>query len=286
MESLKKVQRVLYYTLILNMLVAGAKVFYGFVTNSTSMLSDGLHSFLDGTSNVIGLVGVWIASHPPDKNHPYGHRKFETLSTIAIAVMIFMAGIEILKRAYHSFTEPHEIKVTSISFLIMFVTLLINTGVMIYETKKGKELKSDFLLADATHTKTDIFVSFSVIISLIAATAGYQFIDGVVSLFIAFLIAKMGFGILKPATDILTDAVCIDPDEIEKVACHLEGIKGCHGIRTRGKEGAVNVDLHIMVDSEMKTGHAHELAHSVEDAIKKAFPSVIDVVVHIEPFKK
>ena len=83
MERLKKVQRVLYYTLILNMLVAGAKMFYGYMTNSTSMLSDGLHSFLDGTSNIIGLVGVWIASHPPDKRHPYGHRKFETLSTIA-----------------------------------------------------------------------------------------------------------------------------------------------------------------------------------------------------------
>lgn len=285
MERLKKVQRVLYYTLFLNMLVASAKVFYGYITNSTSMLSDGLHSFLDGTSNIIGLVGVWIASHPPDKNHPYGHRKFETLSTIAIAVMIFMAGVEILKRAYHSFTEPHQIEVTSISFLIMLVTMIINISVMIYETKKGRELKSDFLLADATHTRTDIFVSFSVIISLIGAAAGYQFIDAVVSLFIAFLIVKMGVGILKPAADVLTDAVCIDPDEIEKVACVLPGIKECHGIRTRGKEGAVNVDLHILVNPEMQTGDAHELAHSVEDAIKKAFPSVIDVVVHIEPFK-
>ncbi|MBI4825841.1 MAG: cation transporter [Nitrospirae bacterium] len=286
MDRLKKVQRVLYYTLILNMLVAGAKMFYGYMTNSTSMLSDGLHSFLDGTSNIIGLVGVWIASHPPDKRHPYGHRKFETLSTIAIAVLIMMAGIEILKRAYHSFTVPHEIEVTSVSFLIMFVTMIINISVMIYETRKGRELKSDFLLADATHTKTDIFVSFSVIISLIAAAVGYQFIDTVASLFIAFLIAKMGFEILKPAADVLTDAVCIEPNEIEKVACRLEGIKACHGIRTRGKEGAVNVDLHIQVDPEMKTGDAHELAHTVEDAIKKAFPSVIDVVVHIEPYKK
>ncbi|MBI4844793.1 MAG: cation transporter [Nitrospirae bacterium] len=285
MDRLKKVQRVLLYTLFLNMLVAGAKIFYGYTTNAMSMLSDGLHSFLDGTSNIIGLIGVWIASRPPDKEHPYGHRKFETLSTIAIAVLILLAGVEILKRAYHSLVVPHEIEVTSLSFMIMLMTLAINTGVMIYETKKGRELKSEFLVADAMHTKTDIFVSFSVIVSLIAATAGYPFIDTVVSLSIAFLIVKMGFGILKPATDVLTDAVCINPDEIEKVACRLKGIKECHGIRTRGKEGAVHVDLHILVDPEMKTGEAHELAHSVEDAIKKEFPSVIDVVVHIEPFR-
>ncbi len=286
MDRLKKVQRVLYYTLILNMIVAGAKILYGSMTNSISMLSDGVHSFFDGASNVIGLIGVWVASHPPDKNHPYGHRKFETISTIAIAVMIFIAGIEILKKTYHSLSAPHDIEVTPISFLIMITTLLINTGVMIYETKKGKELKSDFLLADAIHTKTDIFVSFSVIISLIAAAVGFPFMDTAVSLFIAFMIAKMGYGILRSATEVLTDAAQIDPAEIEVVACRLEGIKACHGIRTRGKEGAVNVDLHILVDPEMKTGIAHELAHSVESAIKDAFPSVIDVVVHIEPYSK
>jgi cation diffusion facilitator family transporter len=286
MNRLKKVQRVLYYTLILNMIVAGAKMLYGYMTNSVSMLSDGVHSFLDGTSNIIGLIGVWVASHPPDEGHPYGHRKYETISTIAIAVLIFIAGIEILKKAYHSLTSPHEVEVTSISFIIMLVTLLINTGVMIYETKKGKELKSDFLLADAIHTKTDIFVSLSVIVSLIAAAKGFPFMDTVVSLFIAFMIAKMGYGILRSATDVLTDTAQISPAEIEKVACRLEGIKACHGIRTRGKEGAVNVDLHILVDPEMKTGDAHELAHSVEAAIKDAFPSVIDVVLHIEPYRK
>jgi cation diffusion facilitator family transporter len=286
MGRLQKVQRVLYYTLILNMIVAGAKILYGYMTNSVSMLSDGVHSFLDGTSNVIGLVGVWVASHPPDESHPYGHRKFETISTIAIAVLIFLAGIEILKKAYHSLTSPHEVEVTSISFIIMLVTLSINTGVMIYETRKGKELKSDFLLADAVHTKTDIFVSLSVIVSLLAAAAGFPFIDTAVSLFIAFMIAKMGYGILRSATDVLTDAAQINPAEIEDVACRLDGIKACHGIRTRGKEGAVNVDLHIQVDPDMKTGKAHELSHSVETVIKEAFPSVIDVVVHIEPYSK
>ncbi len=267
------------------MAVAAAKIIYGYMTGSISMLSDGFHSFFDGTSNIIGLIGVWVASQPPDENHPYGHRKYETLSTIAIAVLIFIAGIEILKRAYAGLTTSHDIEVTFLSFTIMGLTLLINTGVMVYETRKGRELKSDFLLADALHTKTDIFVSVSVVISLVAARMGYPFIDAIIAVVIAFFIAKMGFSILKSAADILTDTAVISPKEIERAVKHIKSIEGCHGIRTRGKEGAVNVDLHILIDPDAKTEDAHELAHSVEDTIKKKFPSVIDVIVHIEPYR-
>jgi cation diffusion facilitator family transporter len=286
MEHIKKVRNVLYYTLILNIIVAVVKIVYGYSINSISMLSDGFHSFFDGTSNIIGLIGIWIASQPPDRNHPYGHRKFETLSTIAIAVLIFIAGYEILKRAYLRINIQQDIDVTITSFIIMAFTLTVNTAVMRYETRKSKELKSEFLLADAMHTKTDIFVSLSVIISLIAAKAGYSVIDTITAIIITFLIARMGFSILKGATNVLTDAACIDPDAICKVVQKVTGVKGCHEIRTRGKEGAINIDLHVLVDPKTTTKDSHDLAHSVEDAIKREFPSIVDVVIHIEPYRE
>lgn len=285
MIRLQKVRHVLIYTLFLNMAVALAKIIYGYKINSISMFSDGFHSFFDGTSNVIGLIGIWIASQPPDESHPYGHRKFETLSTIAIAVLIFFAGFEILKKAYHGLREPHSIEVTSMSFIIMSITLLINIGVMTYERKKGQELKSDFLIADALHTNSDIFVSLSVIISLIAAKIGYPIIDSIAAIIIVILIAKIGYGILKLATDVLTDAARIDTREIKDIVMLIEGIKECHEIRTRGREDAVHIDLHILIDPGEQIHKAHDLAHSVEEVIKKKFPSVIDVVVHIEPYK-
>ncbi len=285
MIRLQKVRHVLIYTLFLNMVVALAKIIYGYKINSISMFSDGFHSFFDGTSNVIGLIGIWIASQPPDENHPYGHRKFETLSTIAIAVLIFFAGLEILKKAYHGLREPHSIEVTSMSFIIMSITLLINIGVMTYERKKGQELKSDFLIADALHTNSDIFVSLSVIISLIAAKIGYPIIDSIAAIIIVILIAKIGYGILRSATDVLTDAARIDTREIKDIVMLIEGIKECHEIRTRGREDAVHIDLHILIDPGEQIHKAHDLAHSVEEVIKKKFPSVIDVVVHIEPYK-
>lgn len=285
MTRLKKVRQVLLFTLFLNIVVAVAKITYGYTINSISMFSDGFHSFFDGTSNVIGLIGTWVASQPPDESHPYGHRKFENLSTIAIAVLIFAAGIEILNESYQRLQSPGDIEVTVLSFIVMAVTLSINIFVMTYESRKGRELKSDFLLADAKHTKSDVFVSLSVVASLIAAKIGYPVFDVIAAIVITVLIGRMGIGILKSATAVLTDAACINPEEIKRVVISIDGAKDCHGIRTRGNEDFINIDLHLLVDAEATTYEAHDVAHSVEKAIKKSFPSVVDVVIHIEPYR-
>ncbi|MBL7032126.1 MAG: cation transporter [Nitrospira sp.] len=284
MTRLVKIRRVLLYTLFLNITVAAAKTGYGYIINSVSMLSDGFHSFFDGTSNIIGLVGIWIACKPPDKSHPYGHRKFETLSTIAIAILIFTAAAGILIEAYSRLTTTHNIEVTVTGFMIMAITLLVNIWVMSYEKKKGHELESEFLLADALHTKTDIFISISVIISLIAAKMGYPGIDIIAAIFITVLITKMGFTILRSATEVLTDAACIAPEEVKRVVMSVDGVKDSHDIRTRGGKDFVNIDLHMLVDSETKISDAHGIAHKVEAAVKKEFPSVRDIIVHIEPY--
>ncbi len=286
MTRLRKVRRVLIYTLILNVSVAVAKIFYGQSIDSLSMVSDGFHSFFDGTSNIIGLIGIWIAAQPPDENHPYGHRKYETLSTIAIAVLIFGAGAEILRETLSRIKDPGTIEVTPLSFVVMGITLLVNIWVMTYEARKGRELKSDFLVADSIHTKSDIYISLSVVLSLIAAKLGYPSIDIIAAFVIVILIAKMGFEILKTATDVLTDTARIRQDEICNIALGINGVQACHGIRTRGNEDFVNIDLHILVDPEIKVKDAHEIAHTVEEAIKSQFPSVVDIVTHVEPFQK
>jgi cation diffusion facilitator family transporter len=279
-----QVRKVLVYTLILNSLVAFAKVFYGYVTNSIAMTSDGFHSLFDGVSNVVGLIGIWIASHPPDRDHPYGHRKYETLFTIIIAVMLFTTCFQILKKVYASFFENHATVVTGTSFGIMILTMAVNIFVMAYESKKGRQLGSDFLIADAKHTKSDIFVSLSVIASLVFTKLGYYFVDTVTGIIIVFLIGRIGYQIVKRASDVLVDTMCLDASAIENIVNSIEGVKGCHGIRTRGAEHSVYLDLHVLVDRDMAIERAHGVADRIEDEIKKDIPSVIDVVVHIEPY--
>ncbi len=278
-----EVRKVLIYTLILNAVVAIAKVLYGYLTNSIAMISDGFHSIFDGTSNVIGLIGIWIASHPPDEKHPYGHKKYETLFTIIIAAMLFLTCFQILKKVYVSFYEDHKAIVTQTSFFIMLITMGVNIFVMLYEKKKGEQLGSEFLVADAMHTKSDILVSFTVIVSLVFTKMGYYHADSIVGLIIAFFIARIGYNILKNASDVLVDTVCMDNSAIEFVVNSIEGVKGCHDIRTRGSANAAYVDLHVFVDGSMSTEKAHGIADIIEERIQKEFPSVVDIVVHVEP---
>lgn len=279
----QKIRQVLLITLFLNLAVAGAKIFYGYANNYISITSDGFHSLFDGMSNVIGLIGIWIASHPPDKEHPYGHRKFETLFTIAISFMIFMTCFQILKKVYWSFRGVSELSVTTASFVIMIATIVINVFVVNYESRKGKELRSDFLLADAMHTKSDIMASTAVIISLIFMKLGYQRADSIVGLIITFFIAKMGYEILKKASDTLVDTVIISESVIESLVKRVDGIERCTNIRTRGSEHSIYLDMTVFVAPDMTIDTAHTIVDKIEELIKHEIPDVVDVVVHIEP---
>jgi len=279
----KNVRNVLILTLLLNAGVALVKVLYGLFTNSIAITSDGFHSFFDGVSNIVGLIGIWIASHPPDEKHPYGHKKYETLFTIIIAIMIFATCFQILRKVYLSIFEDHKTIVIETSFIVMFLTMGVNIFVMRYESKKGKQFGSQFLIADAMHTKSDIFASTAVIISLIFTKLGYHLSDAIAGIIITFFIARIGCKILKEASDILVDTVCMDNSAIEFVVNSIEGVKGCHDIRTRGSVQSVYLDLHALVDRGLTTEKAHEIADRIETEIKKEFPSVVDIIVHIEP---
>lgn len=282
-----EIRRTLIVILALNWAVAIAKILYGLISRFNSMTADGFHSLSDGTSNIIGLIGIYIAFQPKDKNHPYGHRKYETLFTIIIGVMIFATCLQILKQVYHSLVEYHDTQVTSISFAIMLITMAVNIFVTIYERKRGVELKSDFLVADAMHTKSDILASFGVITSLVITKSGFRIAglsaDTIAGIVIAVLIAKMGYEILKKASDALVDTICIDTTALEAVISSVTGVKGCHEIRTRGTEHSIYLDLHILVDPKMPIEKAHEIADAVEEKIKANFAAVIDIIVHVEP---
>ena len=277
------VRKVLVLTLLLNSAVALAKALYGYMTDSIAMTSDGLHSFMDGISNIIGLVGIWIASHPPDRDHPYGHRKYETLFTTIVGLMIFGTCFQILRRIYFSFQEDHKTIVTGTSFAIMAGTMAVNIFVMKYEAGKGRQLGSSFLAADAKHTRSDIFVSLSVMVGLFLTKLGYHYADAVIGFVIAVMIGKIGYDILKSASDVLVDTMCLDKSSIESAVSRIKGVKGCHDIRARGTENEMYLDFHILVDGDMPIQDAHDIADVVERRIKDEFPSVVDVMVHVEP---
>ncbi len=281
-----RVRWVLIIVLILNWAVAIAKIVVGMLTRVQSMTADGFHSLSDGTSNIIGLIGIALSSQPVDRDHPYGHKKYETFFSLGIAALLLLVAFNLVREGFGRLFHPANPEVNVISFVVMIVTMLTNYLVMKYEYNEGKNLRSDLLVADSMHTRADIYTSFSVIIALIGIKLGFPIIDPIATLVISVFIVYAAFEIIKDASKILCDTVAIgDSEKISSVVLSVKGVKACHKIRTRGRPDDICVDLHVQVDSGMNLEDAHKVSFCVESELKKVIPEVSDVLVHIEPKK-
>lgn len=283
MMRYKKIQQVQLIVIILNILTSISKLIVGVVINSVSMTADGLHSMADGLNNVVGMIGVYFAFQPIDEKHPYGHRKFETMTTLFIGGLLIFTSISLLKGAYIRIRNPIVPTVTPISFVVMLFSIMVNICVTTFEKKKGIALQSDFLISDATHTLTDVFVSVSVMGTLLAIKLGYPFVDTLVSVIIAILIAKAALDIIKNGTNVLCDAIVLDPKDISNVVSGLKEVHSSHKIRSRGCADDIHLDLHVVASYNMTLENSHKLIHDIDNLLKSSFPGVSDVNVHVDP---
>jgi cation diffusion facilitator family transporter len=278
------VSRVLVRVLLLNLAVAVAKIAFGYATGAISILSDGFHSLTDAASNVAGLVGVRAARQPPDADHPYGHRKYETVAAAAVTVFLLLLVIEVVRNAVNRLTgrfEPHEI--TTASFVIMLVTVAVNMVVVAYESREAERLGSEVLLADAVQTRSDVWSSLTVIGALIGARFGLPILDPLAALVIAGFIGYAGFQVARATTGILSDRIVIADADLEREVMNVPGVIGCEKIRTRGSADHVFLDLHVWMPPDMSLHDAHDLSHVVKDRLMARYPQIADAVIHIEP---
>jgi cation diffusion facilitator family transporter len=286
-NNFDRIRWVLIAVLALNWSVAAAKMLIGFLTRCQSMTADGFHSLSDGTSNIIGLIGIALSARPVDEDHPYGHKKYETFFSLGIAALLMLVCFSLIRESFTRFLHPVTPQVELISFIVMIVTIAVNTLVVKYEYKKGKELRSDMLTADAMHTRADIYTSLSVIAALIGIKLGFPIIDPIATFIIAIFIGYAVIEIIKDASRILCDTVAIaDSAKISSIVMAVKGVKSCHKIRTRGRPDDICIDLHVEVEAAMKLEDAHKVCYAVEEALKKNIPETTDVLVHIEPKAK
>ncbi len=279
-----RVRHVLAMVLVLNLAVALAKFFYGSATSSNSMQADGIHSIFDSLGNVVGLVGITLALRPADEGHPYGHFKFETYASMVIGVLLILAAVEVGSSAVLALMSGvHNAQVTVVSYVVMIGTLCINVGVTTFERREGKRLNSDILLADASHTLSDAMVSIGVIIGLVLIQLGFPIADSVMALVVMVAILCTAFDVFRSAFQTLSDKARIPEEEVREVVESIPGVQNAHRIRTRGTQGDVYADLHVLVDPNMTVAVSHELADRIESEIVHKFPQVKDILVHIEP---
>ena len=270
----RDVVRVLVRVLVLNLIVAVAKIAFGYATGAISILSDGFHSLTDAASNVVGLVGVRASGRPPDEDHPYGHRKYETVAAAAVTLFLVIVVIEVLRNAFNHLTgQSPNADVSAASFAVMLATVAVNLFVVSYESRQAERLGSEVLLADATQTRADVWTSVAVIAALVGVRFGMPILDPLAALLVAGMIAYSGSQIARTTTRILSDSFVIaEPD-----------VLGCHHIRTRGSSDHVFLDLHVWLRGDMPLAEAHGLSHLVKDRLMARYPQIADAVIHIEP---
>lgn len=281
----KRVRRIFLIVLALNLVVALAKAVFGFLAGSVSMVADAFHSGFDSLSNVIGIVALYFAAKPPDPEHPYGHGKIETLGTLVIGAMLLLTAGGILYEGYQRLVEAVAPEITAVTVAVMVGTVIINLAVSTYERRKGEEYRSQILVADSQHTKSDVFVSLAVLAGFLAVGLGFPQADPVIAFAIGLLIARMGIGVLYDAARVLADTMDLpcDPALIEAVVMDTPGVAGYHDFRCRGKPDEILADIHITVDPALPVSRAHEISDEVERRLKETVPGLAEVVIHIEP---
>lgn len=284
-SNTKKAVFVLWVVMFLNFAVAIFKVIVGTIANSGSIIADGYHSLSDGSGNIVGIVGLSIAGKPIDENHPYGHKKFETISSMMIGVLLFSVGCKVAYSSVLNIMNPKTPEISILSFAVMITTLIVNIFVVKFERSQGLKLSSDVLVSDSEHTKSDILITSGVILTMVLLKFGFPpIIDGFVSLMISGFIFKAAFEIFVEASSTLTDAAILDKEAITQVVMTCEGVIQCHKVRSRGRKDDMHVDLHVLVSPNMQVSESHDLEHRIESALKAEFGSGLSAIVHVEPY--
>jgi len=279
-----QVRRTLFVVMMLNAVVAFVKVAVGLRTGTLTVLGAALESGLDLLNNVIGIALVGVAGRAPDEDHPYGHDKFETLGALGIVGFLSISCFELLREGIAALVVRRQPgTVSHVDILVIVGTLVVNVFVVRYERRRGRELGSVFLLADAAHTGSDILVTLMALASLVLARTRWSSIDALLAIGVALIIARSGVQILRESIPVLVDQRAIDAEQLRAVVLAVPEIRDVRSIRSRfTASGQLFAEVTIAVDGTTTVEEAHRLADAVEAAIEHAF-GTSQVTVHVEP---
>jgi cation diffusion facilitator family transporter len=266
-----------------NLLVLVAKTVVGLSTGSMAILADAIHSLSDLTNNIIAWIVIHYSSLPADREHPYGHRKLETLAVFILASILVVLAFELALNAVNK--EYAEVVSSGIELIIMLCVLIINIVVTSWQRMWAKRLDSDILHADATHTFADVLITGTVIVGWQLSAMGYAWVDRLCALGVALLIFYLAYGLFRRAIPVLIDEYAIDPVELSELIKPLPGVKKVYKIRSRWVGKTRAVDLVVSVDSALSTEESHAIADNIESQIENHFGAT-DISIHVEPETK
>jgi len=256
-----------------------AKLAVGIATSSGAILSDAIHSFADLANNAVALIAMRIAGAPPDREHPYGHRRYESLAVFLLATLLAVLAVQI---ALHSLGRARDVLQQRWGLVLMLGVLAVNVILAVWETRRAHQLDSELLRADSRHTISDVLVTALVIVGWQLAARGYLWLDTLLTWVVSGLILYLAFGLFQRAVPVLVDHIAVEPEELRTVLSSVPGVRSTRRVRSRAGDGAPRIDVVVTVDRSLSTEDSHGIADAVERALQSRFGST-EVTVHVEP---
>jgi len=279
----KQILRIILLEGSANLLVLAAKTVVGLSTGSMAILSDAIHSLTDVSNNVVAFFVMRYSNQPADREHPYGHRKFETLAVFILASILVVLSVQLVINAIGDHKAP--VVSSSLELAVMLAVLVINILVSSWERMWAKRLQSDILQADASHTFADVMITAGVIAGWQLSTMGYAWVDRACALAVAGFVMYLAYSLFRRAIPVLTDQAAIDPGELGERVSNIDGVEKVYNIRSRWIGNSCAVDLVIAVDPGLSIEQSHDIADNIESVLQQQF-NVTDVSIHVEPHKK
>ncbi|QQR91386.1 MAG: cation transporter [Myxococcales bacterium] len=276
----KVVRRVLILEGGANVLVLLMKIGVAVMTGSLAVASDALHSVSDIANNVVALIITTYSSRPPDREHPYGHRKFETVAVFFLGAMLSVLALEIIMRVFRE--GPNQAVQSKYGLGVMLLVLAINIGVAWWQSRWAKRVRSDLLMADAKHTFSDVFATIAVLVGWQLSSRGYWWLDSLIAVIVAILVLYLAYGLFSRALPALVDKAALDPDSLYRVVGDVEGVQMVKRVRSRWIGHEISVDIVASVDAQLSALEAHEISNRIEQTVEQRFEAK-DITVHIEP---
>ena len=283
----KIVRKVTWVGLWVNLFLAAIKFTAGIYGRSQALIADAIHSLTDLTTDIAVIAGSHYWSRPPDENHPYGHRRLETLVTVFIGVVLIAAGIGIGWKAISALQEKHASPPGWIAVAAALASIVCKESIYRWTAMTGRRVKSAALAANAWHHRTDAFSSIPVLLAVAGARIfpSWSFLDHLGAVVVSIFILHASIKIIWPGLSELIDVGA--PKETRKkirdIALKNEGVLQVHDIRTRFISSSIQVDLHIVVDGLITVREGHDIADDVKARIMDKIPEVLDVIVHVDP---
>lgn len=250
-------------------------------TGSVAIAANALHIMVDTAVHLVALGGVWLATRPADPRHPYGYERYEALAALVIGMLLLAAMVLIVSSAVQGLAATEPRQEGSIGIAVMTGSAAVTGILALYLRGRARALRSRILSSEALHAGADALLSVGVVVAVWAGELGFRQLDPLVALAVGGVVAWRGWGVVRGAADVLTDAAAVDTGAIRSVALAVPGVRDCHAVRSRGEAGHVRVDLHVHVPPELTIVEAHRIAEEVETRIRRLDPGISEVLVHL-----